>query len=204
MTSAGYLRFPHLHGDLLTFTADDDVWLAPLAGGRAWRVSSDRAPVSYPRLSRDGSLLAWTSARDGAPEIWVCGLDGGPARRLTYWGDGGTRVVGWAPGGEIIAITAAWQPFDRFTHAYLLSADGGAPRHQAFGPASDVAIEPAGTVLLNGTYGRDPAYWKRYRGGTAGRLWVRPGGPGAAGEFSRVLAGLGSQLASPMLMLSAA
>ena len=200
MTSAGYLRFPHLHGDLLTFAADDDVWLAPLTGGQAWRVSSDRAPLSYPRLSRDGSLLAWASARDGAPEIWVCGLDGGPARRLTYWGDGATRVAGWAPSGEIIAITAAWQPFDRFAHAYLLSADGGAPRHQAFGPASDVAIEPAGTVLLNGTYGRDPAYWKRYRGGTAGRLWVRPGGPGAAGEFSRVLAGLGSQLASPMLV----
>ena len=50
MTSAGYLRFPHVHGDLVTFTADDDVWLAPLAGGRAWRVTSDRAPVSYPLL----------------------------------------------------------------------------------------------------------------------------------------------------------
>jgi tricorn protease len=200
VTSPGYLRFPHAHGDLVTFTADDDVWLAPVAGGRAWRVTSDRAPVSYPRLSRDGSLLAWTSARDGAPEILVCGLDGGPARRLTHWGDSGTRAAGWTPGGEIIALTAAWQPFDRLTHAYLLSPDGGAPRHQAFGPVADLAIEETGTVLLSGTYGRDPAYWKRYRGGTAGRLWVRPGEPGAPGEFSRVLADLGSQLASPMLV----
>jgi tricorn protease len=203
VTSPGYLRFPHVHGDLVTFTADDDVWLAPLAGGRAWRVTSDRAPVSHPRLSRDGSLLAWTSARDGAPEVHVCGLDGGPARRLTYWGDGGTRVAGWAPGGEIAALTAAWQPFDRLTHAYLLNTGGGAPRPQAFGPVADLAIERAGTVLLTGTYGRDPAYWKRYRGGTAGRLWVRPGEPrepGAPGEFSRVLAGLGGQLASPMLV----
>ncbi len=197
MTSAGYLRFPHLHGDQLTFTADDDVWLAPLAGGRAWRVSSTRAPVSHPRLSRDGSLLGWTSASDGAPEIFMCELEGGRTRRLTHWADGGTRLVGWTPDGEIIAVTAAWQPFDRFTHAYLLSTGGGAPRHQAFGPVADLALEPAGTALLGGTWGRDPAYWKRYRGGTAGRLWVRPAG---SAEFSRVLAGLDSQLASPMLV----
>ncbi|GAA3059282.1 hypothetical protein GCM10020000_47750 [Streptomyces olivoverticillatus] len=26
-----YIRFPHLHGDLLCFVAEDDLWLAPLA-----------------------------------------------------------------------------------------------------------------------------------------------------------------------------
>ena len=56
MTSAGYLRFPHLHGDLLTFVAEDDVWLAPLDGGRAWRLSADRAEAASPRFSRDGQL----------------------------------------------------------------------------------------------------------------------------------------------------
>lgn len=30
-----YLRYPHLHGDLLVAVAVDDVWLAPLAGGAA-------------------------------------------------------------------------------------------------------------------------------------------------------------------------
>jgi tricorn protease len=196
VTSAGYLRFPHLQGDLLTFAADDDVWLVPLAGGRAWRVSSDRAPVSHPRLSRDGSLLAWTSARDGAPEIRVCELETGLARRLTHWGDDGTRMAGWTPDGEIIALTAAGQPFGHYNHAYLLPAGGGPPRHQALGPVADLAMEPAGTVLLNGAGGRDPAHWKRYRGGTSGRLWVRPEG---AAEFSRVLAGLATHFASPML-----
>ncbi|MEN3345928.1 MAG: tricorn protease, partial [Arthrobacter sp.] len=36
MTSSSYFRFPHLHGDLVTFVAEDDVWIAPLDGGRAW------------------------------------------------------------------------------------------------------------------------------------------------------------------------
>ena len=34
VTSAGYLRYPHLNDELLTFVADDDVWLAPAAGGQ--------------------------------------------------------------------------------------------------------------------------------------------------------------------------
>jgi hypothetical protein len=58
--SSGYLRYPHVHGDLLTFVAGDDVWLAPAEGGRAWRLSADDAPVSHPRFSRDGSRVAWT------------------------------------------------------------------------------------------------------------------------------------------------
>ncbi|MGW1148613.1 hypothetical protein ACWD6I_27070, partial [Streptomyces sp. NPDC002454] len=29
-TDPGYLRFPHLHGDLLAFVAEDDLWVAPL------------------------------------------------------------------------------------------------------------------------------------------------------------------------------
>ena len=197
MTSAGYLRFPHLHGDLLTFVADDDVWLAPRAGGRAWRVSADRAPVSHPRLSRDGSMLAWTTTRDGAPEVRLCEVDGGQARRLSYWGDSATRVAGWTPGGEVIALTAAGQPFDRFTWAYFIPVTGGAPVRQAFGPVADVALEPAGAALLTGTWGRDPAHWKRYRGGTSGRLWVRAG---EEAEFRRVLAGIRGQFASPMLV----
>src|SRR5215475_12720069 len=99
MTSAGYLRFPHVNGDLLTFVADDDIWLAPVSGGRAWRVSADHAPVNSPRLSPDGALLAWTSCRDSAPEVWLTQVEGGPARRLTYWGDESTRVAGWTAAG---------------------------------------------------------------------------------------------------------
>ncbi len=197
MTSAGYLRFPHVQGNMLAFAADDDVWLAPVEGGRAWRVSSDHAPVSHPRLSRDGAVLAWTSRCDGAPEVRMCEVEGGPARRLTYWGDTATRLCGWTPGGEILALTAAGQAFDRFTWAHIVPTGGASPRRQAFGPVADVMLESAGTALLTGTMGRDPAWWKRYRGGTSGRLWVRASG---GGDFTRVLAGVAGQFASPMLV----
>jgi tricorn protease len=51
VTSNIYLRFPHVQGGLLTFVAEDDVWLAAADGGRAWRLSADDAAASWPRLS---------------------------------------------------------------------------------------------------------------------------------------------------------
>ena len=202
MTQAGYLRFPHIQGDLVTFVADDDVWLAPVAGGRAWRVTADHADASYPRFSPDGSMIAWTSERDGSPEVYLTGADGGNGRRLSYWGDDRTRVCGWTPGGDIVAVTAVGQPFDHMTRAYAFAAgaDAGAATPEALplGIVADLAVTVDHTALLNANR-RDPAHWKRYRGGTCGRLWLGPA-LGGAGQFTRVLGGLAGQLACPMLI----
>ena len=197
MTSAGYLRFPHVQGDLLTFIAEDDVWLAPASGGRAWRLSADQAEAAWPRFARDGASVAWISWRDGPAEVYLAGTDGAaPGRRLTYWGEHAGTVAGWTPDGEIIALTASGQPFERQFWAHALPPDGGPSRVLPYGPVAGVAIEPGAQALLNGCWGRDPAYWKRYRGGTAGRLWTATAG----GSFQRILAGLNGQFASPMLI----
>jgi tricorn protease len=202
--AAGYLRYPHIHGDLVTFTAGDDVWLAPAAGGRAWRLTADDVPVSYPRFSRDGSQLAWTSWRDGNPEVYVADTEGSTAGRLTYWGDPQTRVTGWTAAGEVLAVTAANQPAQKYRRAYAVPGDGATPpRLLPFGPVNDVAIEGAGTALLTGSVAYEPAFWKRYRGGRAGKLWTATGTdspPTSAAPFMRVLGDLDGQLAGPMLI----
>ena len=195
--SSGYLRYPHIHGGLLTFTAGDDVRLAPAAGGRAWRLSADDVPVSYPRFSRDGSKLAWTSSRDGDPEVYCAEVDGSTATRLTYWGDPQTRVTGWTAAGEVLAITAANQPAAKYRRAYTVPGDGSPPRLLPFGAVTDVAIEDVGTALLTGSVVGEPAFWKRYRGGRTGKLWTATA---ADPLFTRVLADLDGQLASPMLI----
>jgi tricorn protease len=197
VTPSGYLRYPHVHGELLVFVAEDDVWLAPADGGRAWRLSADAAQVSRPRFSRDGTTVAWTSWRDGRPEVYTVDAGGGDEARLTYWGDARTRVVGWTPSGEVLAVTAAGQPEARFSWAYAVPLHGAPPRRLPFGPVSNLVLEPQATALLTGRLDEEPAYWKRYRGGSGGKLWT------ASAEdplFTRVLADLGGQLASPMLI----
>ncbi|ACU34631.1 peptidase S41 [Actinosynnema mirum DSM 43827] len=195
VTEPAYLRFPHLHGDLVTFVAEDDVWLAPLDGGRAWRVSADQVRASTPRFSPDGAHLAWTSHRDGAPEVHAAPVLGGPARRLTHWGDYTTGVRTWTPDGRVVAVSTTGQATGNREWAHAVPLDGGPSEKLPYGWVGGVAYGPDRQVLTSSAAGRDPAWWKRYRGGTAAKLWVDVEG---GGEFTRVLPELTSPLTSPM------
>ncbi|GAA2496375.1 S41 family peptidase [Streptomyces gobitricini] len=182
MSSDGaYLRYPHLHDGLLCFAAEDDLWVAPLAAdgeppGRAWRVTVDRTRVGHPRFSPDGRHIAYTTWRSLDPEIHLVPVDGGPARRLTYWGSLDTRVCGWTPDGEILAVASHGQPFSHFSWAYKVPLDGSPGGRLPWGPVSDIAVADVDgrhlTLLLTGKPPHEPAAWKRYRGGATGRLWL--------------------------------
>lgn len=204
MTQPAYLRYPHVQGELIAFTAEDDVWLAPLGGGRAWRVSADNRPVSQPRISPDGTHVAWTSTRDGAPEVHLAPVDGGPSKRLTYWGDARTSVRGWTPEGDVLVISTQGQVSLRRSWARAVPVDGGPARTLPYGPVGSLAYGPGGRVLLlSATMGREAATWKRYRGGTAGKLWLAqaPGegqGPDGVAEFVRIHEGLDGNIECPM------
>ncbi|MCG7525920.1 peptidase S41, partial [Streptomyces sp. OfavH-34-F] len=197
MTQPSYLRYPHVQGDQIAFTAEDDVWLAPLDGGRAWRVSADNRPVTQPRISPDGTLVAWTSTRDGAPEVHLAPADGGPSRRLTHWGDARTTVRGWTPEGDVLVTSTQGQVSLRRTWARAVPVDGGPARTLPYGPVGSLAYGPGGRVLLlSATMGREAATWKRYRGGTAGKLWIATGDDPL--DFVRVHAGLDGNIECPM------
>ncbi|WP_262062558.1 S41 family peptidase [Streptomyces sp. STR69] len=191
-----YLRLPHLNGDLLSFVAEDDLWLAPLdGGGRAWRLTVDRTKVGHPRFSPDGRHLAYTTWRSLVPEIHLVPVDGGPGRRLTYWGSADTQVCGWTPEGDILAVASHGEPFSYFTWAHKVPTDGDPGGRLPWGPVSDIQLaDIAGerqTLLLTGTPPHEPAAWKRYRGGAMGRLWL---------HGRRLLADLEGHLHSPMFV----
>ncbi|WP_308250693.1 S41 family peptidase [Nonomuraea rhizosphaerae] len=197
--------------------ADDDVWLAPVEGGRAWRFTADRTPVSYPRFSPDGARIAWTSHREWAPEVFAAEVDGPEGERLTHWGNWTTRACGWSPGGDVLAISATGASSRTRTWAYAVPLDGGPAVRLPYGWVSEAVVSPGGAG--KGTTGkstagkdaagkgagrkggksaggrervatvspvwREPSQWKRYRGGTAGKIWVDAEGDG---EFTRLFA----------------
>ncbi|GAA3099621.1 S41 family peptidase [Streptomyces rectiviolaceus] len=195
-----YLRFPHLSGDRLCFAAEDDLWVAPLSpdgapAGRAWRVTVDRTKVSHPRFSPDGRHIAYTTWRSLDPEIHLAPVTGGPSRRLTYWGSTDTRVCGWSPDGDILAVSSHGQPFSYFCWAYSVPTDGSPGGKLPWGPVYDIAVHDVDgerkTLLLTGKPPHEPAAWKRYRGGATGRLWMH-------GE--QILPDLDGHLDAPMFV----
>ncbi|WP_406139179.1 S41 family peptidase [Streptomyces sp. NBC_01089] len=195
-----YLRFPNLHGDLLCFVTEDDLWAAPVCAGagrpdRAWRLTADRTRVGQPRFSPDGRHIAYTSWRSLDPEIHLAPVQGGPSRRLTYWGSLDTRVRGWTPEGDILAVASHNQPFSHFSWAYTVATDGSPGAKLPWGPVHDIAVGDIDgerrTLLLTGKPPHEPAAWKRYRGGATGRLWL---------HGRRLLDGIDGHLSCPMLV----
>lgn len=199
MAPSHYLRYPHLSGNSVTFAAENDVWVAPLTGGRAWRISALQQPVRNPRFSPDGSTIAWTVVQGSAPEVVAANADGGNFRRLTYWGHQSTRVKGFTADGRIIATSAFRHEDPRHTWAYTLPVDGSAYSVVPYGPLESIvhgeAVGDERPVVIGSVMTREQAWWKRYRGGTAGKLWIDRDG---SGDFSRFLPDLDGNLADPM------
>ncbi|MDR2896994.1 MAG: PDZ domain-containing protein [Propionibacteriaceae bacterium] len=169
-----YLRYPDVRGQELVFVADDDVWAAPLAGGRAWRLTSDHAPVADPLLSPDGSRLAWTSWRSGSADVYVMVRSSGEVRRLTWWG-GRTRLAAWADDEHLLVASAVQEVTHGVHHLHRVGLDGRAER-LSWGPAYRASIHSDGRAAHTGSNFRGQAFWKRYRGGTAPKLWIEQAG----------------------------
>lgn len=192
MSDRGYLRAPTICGDEIVFVCEDDLWLVPATGGRAYRLTAGVAEASSPRLSPDGRLIAFVGREEGPADVYVMPTAGGPARRLTHQG-GLMLVAGFDPAdGAVVYATDADRPFFRERWLHKVSPEGGLPQLLPYGMASGISYGPAGGVVLTRA-ADDPARWKRYRGGRVGDLWVDPTGDG---EF-RPLIRLDGNLACP-------
>ncbi len=98
---------------LATYDMDEnrsnaDVWLVPVAGGPARRLTTGKTSETSPVWSPDGRRLAFVSKREGdaATQIYLLPLDGGEAERLTEMPLGVSNPK-WLPDGSRIAFVSA-------------------------------------------------------------------------------------------------
>ena len=174
-----------LHGDRIVFSAEGNLWKVAVTGGIARRLTSSTATHTFPRFSPCGRWIAFTSADEGPAAVCVMPAEGGPARRLTFHSTP-DAVVGWTPdGSEIVFRTLAIEGYRAHTLA-AVPLEGGPVRPLPFGRASTVAFGADGDLVAVNRHGADPAWWKRYQGGRAGRIWI---GRLSTGEFRRVPGG---------------
>jgi type II secretory pathway predicted ATPase ExeA len=81
-----------------------DIILTDYRGGGMRRLVADGALNLAPSLSPDGTILAYTSYRDGTPAIYLRTLATGTERRLTS--KSGFALPGaWSPNGRYLALT---------------------------------------------------------------------------------------------------
>lgn len=193
-SDSGYCRFPTIQGDTVVFVSDDDLWSVPVTGGPARRLTASPGTKIRPVLSPDGKWLAYTGMDEGQPEVWCMPAEGGAAERLTWLG-GWTMTLGWRPDSSSILLASdVGQPFMAFFHGYEVAPAGGPVEPLGLGNLNAITFQPDGPGTAIGRNTGDPARWKRYRGGTAGTLWVDTTGKGKY----RKLVDLEGNLGNPM------
>jgi len=192
----GYYRYATIHKDRIVFVCEDDLWEVNVAGGDAKRLSAGRAEFSMPRFSPDGKMIAMIAREEGHPEVFVMPSSGGNPTRVTYLGSDVLNLSGWSEDGKYIHFASdARSPYFREADAYKVSPDGGEPVCYRWGHVQSFMVGKKGEVVV-GRNAIDPARWKRYRGGTAGDLWIDPNGKGT---FKRLISVKGNPV-SPMLI----
>jgi tricorn protease len=189
----GYFRFPAVFKNKVVFTSEDDLWEAPLEGGFARRLTAGRGSFLHPCFSPDGRQLAFSAAEEGHNEVYVMPSKGGDLRRLTYLG-ALSVPCGWLDAETVLFRSTAYEAHN-VDSICSVGAAGGLPRSLQLGPSSSLALSETGEAVLARTVWRaEPSYWKRYRGGTAGKLWIAPSWDG---EYEPLIS-LDGNLASPL------
>ncbi|MFN7710006.1 MAG: S41 family peptidase [Holosporales bacterium] len=168
----GYYSYPAVRDDVVVFVSEEDLWQVPLAGGVARRLTHGLGASSTPVFSPCGQMLAFSGGHEGGQEVYIMPAHGGDAKRLTYLGSNCT-VVAWTNEG-IFFVSSAQQPFARLNALWCVKPETGHATPMKLGPVNYAAFADQGgkgMVLQRHGY-REYGFWKRYRGGTAGEVWI--------------------------------
>ncbi|MDB5026469.1 MAG: peptidase [Candidatus Eremiobacteraeota bacterium] len=195
MSATGYVRTPTIADDRIVFACEDDLWAVGAEGGIARRLTATEGESGMPRLSPDGSKLAFVGREEGNPELYVMPAEGGVPRRLTFFGSDVLACSGWSRDGLSVYVTTdSGSPFVKESLPFRVAAGGGEPVELGIGHAMTIDVAANGATLI-GRNAIDPARWKRYRGGTAGHLWADARGDG---DFRRICKEIDGNLVWPM------
>ncbi|APF17016.1 peptidase S41 [Caldithrix abyssi DSM 13497] len=173
------MRFADVSHDYIVFTYENDLWLAPITGGKAKRITRSDGREIFAKFSPDGSKIAFTANYDGGNDVYVMNRDGSEPRRLTFH-PASDLVIDWYPDGKHILFRSRREWPYRADKLYKISIDGGMPEKVNVDRAGLAALSPDGKKLAYNRISREFRNWKRYEGGMAQDIWV---GTMARGDY---------------------
>ncbi|MCF8058848.1 MAG: PDZ domain-containing protein [Bacteriovoracaceae bacterium] len=188
--NTAYLKSPTIKGDHIVFVTDDDLWSVSRFGGRAIRLTNSHGMCFEPHISPDGTRIAYLSNANGQFDIYLIPIEGGIPERLTY--KGVNALTGWKNNSTLSFASNSDTFSPRVTFLYEKHVDTRKETPVNLGHAKCL-IHDGKKRILGRNIG-DPARWKRYRGGTAGTLWIDEQGQD---NFKKLLPKIKSNLSAP-------
>ncbi|MEZ5040040.1 MAG: amidohydrolase family protein [Saprospiraceae bacterium] len=126
-------------GKTIAFDLLGDIYLLPITGGKAQRLTKGLAFDSHPKYSPDGKSLAFISDRDGNENLWIKDLETGDSTQVTKEKTDVMQSAEWTPDGNYL-VAAHGQ---RNLKLHLYHKDGGGGVELIKKPETMKTIEPA-------------------------------------------------------------
>lgn len=92
----------HPDGRQIVFSILGDLYLLPIEGGTAKRITSGPGYDVQPRFSPDGKWIAFASDRGGIENLWIADLEGKNARQVSTEKNSTVNGPAWSPDGDYL------------------------------------------------------------------------------------------------------
>lgn len=165
------LRWPTVHGETIVFTYATDLWVAKLDGGYARRLTSHPGTEGRAKISPCGRWIAFTASYEGNPDVYVMPIEGGEPKRLTFDPEP-DNVLNWTPDGKIMYASTAGNFMLDQQRLWIVDPAGGPSTRTPIAEISEGSLTPDGTRLVYTRKASHNFSWRRYRGGTQGRISI--------------------------------
>lgn len=166
-----FMQYPDIQGNTIVFASGGDLWKVAAEGGIACRLTFGDGRESFPEISPDGSLIAFTGEYDGNADVYVMNIDGGEITRLTFH-PGTDEVIGWNALKNKIMFASGRNSPSRYVKMYLISPDGTGLEEMIMYDAARGSFSPDGSKIAYNKDAQDNATWKRYKGGRAQEIYI--------------------------------
>jgi tricorn protease len=166
---------PSPDGSQIAFSWQGDLWLVPVEGGEARRITAHPASERHPVWSRDGRFIAFASDRHGNPDIFIMPTDGSAAPTRLSFASVADTPYDFTPDGEAVLFASSramgirWMP-----QLWTVPITGGTPvmLQDAFAEQATYSPDGASLAMVRGA-----TKWTRrgYRGPANRELWLATG-----------------------------
>ncbi len=111
-------------GETIVFDLMGDLYLMPIEGGEARRLTEGMGYDTHPRFSPDGQRIAFVSDRSGGENVWIVSRDGTDTTQVSKGKKKQMHSPEWTPDGDYVVVSEA-QGFGPPPKLKLYHVEGG-------------------------------------------------------------------------------
>jgi len=165
-------------GKTIAFTYNADIYLVPVNGGKATRLTTNASYDTKPIWSHNGKKIAFSSNRHGNFDVFVIDASGSNLKRLTYhsaddWPTDFSQNDNDVWFNSIRLDKDSSLLFHRLGELYTVSTKGGLPQQLLSIPAYEARNNSNGDILFEELKGYEDQWRKNQNSSVNRDIWIK-------------------------------